>query len=325
MAVPQPTQELRKTDFWFTVTMIAYATRNVGIRRSSDETSAAVGPGGERREAGLARFACAPLPGTRPTSYGLIASRGMQVGGRTSGPTRRGVDLPPSYRHPQCSVNTGPHRPTVSVIYGGADVTALAEPASEVGWWHVLNVHCMFAERGCVERLALALGGASSQRAVQAHSLHPMAEEEDATALYSNFTVKESGRKCEVLYIPDGIRVTAAKLLSVVADIWKLELPNIMLSCDAGTVHPRLFATPKLCALPSFSVFWADAQKHAAQAGKKEGQERTDFAQDIIVRPRSLSRHIRATFLLHCSRAPCLHTATASSRSYSPSSNPAMK
>ena len=34
--------------------MIAYATRNVGIRRSSDETSAAVGPGGERREAGLA-------------------------------------------------------------------------------------------------------------------------------------------------------------------------------------------------------------------------------------------------------------------------------
>lgn len=115
-------------------------------------------------------------------------------------------------------------------------------------------------------------------------------EEDEAEAKYSSFIVKETGAKCEVLYIPTDVRVNSAKLQSIVLDHWKLELPTTMIKCDAGTVHPKSFATPKLCTLKTvtgrepFKVFWEDALHHAKIAGCKEGDEQIQFAEDIIVR-----------------------------------------
>merc|ERR1719181_461568 len=58
--------------------------------------------------------------------------------------------------------------------------------------------------------------------------------------------------------------------------------PNVLLSCDAGVVHPQLFASKLLAQLPEWSQFWADAQQHAERAGYKEGEEKETFAMSVI-------------------------------------------
>ena len=44
---------------------------------------------------------------------------------------------------------------------------------------------------------------------------------------------------------------------------WKLTMPNVLLSCDAGAVHPRSFATPELCRLPQYATLWEEAMEQA--------------------------------------------------------------
>ena len=90
-------------------------------------------------------------------------------------------------------------------------------------------------------------------------------------ALVSSFLVKEKGCVCQALFVPNGTRLTAPKLQALVAQ-WKMPGPSTLLSCDAGTVHPRSFASAQLARLDSFKQFWADAQQHAKRAGHTEGQ-----------------------------------------------------
>ena len=111
-------------------------------------------------------------------------------------------------------------------------------------------------------------------------------EEEKAAAMISSFTVKETGRNCQLLWIPEGTTPTDTKLTSIVQDIWgfKEDEPNNMISCDAGTVHPKMFASPDLCELHNFRVFWEDAQKHAKDvSGVTDGEANIKKARLVIV------------------------------------------
>jgi hypothetical protein len=114
----------------------------------------------------------------------------------------------------------------------------------------------------------------------------PVEEESGGgSAMCAEFLVKETGRKCQALLIPDGVRLNNQKLTALVTDTWKLTPPSIMLSCDAGTVHPKMFASQKLAELPSFDQFWADAKQHVTRTGVKEGtDEHTKNSLDVIVR-----------------------------------------
>ena len=126
-------------------------------------------------------------------------------------------------------------------------------------------------------------------------------EEAGSNALVAQFFVKESGALAEILFVPNGIRLGGPKLKDFFEKQWKLAAPSTMLSCDAGTVHPKQFAAIGLAQLPSFEVFWADANQHAERAGRTEGQEvracacartrtaRTSCARDATVSGCSLS------------------------------------
>jgi len=111
--------------------------------------------------------------------------------------------------------------------------------------------------------------------------------------LLSCFYVKESGTTADVLYIPSGNRVNTGKFIQVY-EYWQKvsesmldgEDPGTLITCDAGTVHPKLFATAHL-ANPDIGpaghglerVFWDDAKAHAKRAGW-EGD--ADATLDII-------------------------------------------
>ena len=82
-------------------------------------------------------------------------------------------------------------------------------------------------------------------------------------------------------FVPDGTRLNQQKIMALV-NMWKLEPPSIMLSCDAGTVHPKTFASTLLVKTAAFDQFWKDAMKHATRAGYKEEKECEEFALEVI-------------------------------------------
>ena len=84
--------------------------------------------------------------------------------------------------------------------------------------------------------------------------------------MLARFVVKETGSERSALFVPDGFRLDSSKLQSLVGEQWEIEA-QMLLSLDAGTVHPMQFAASALVQLPQFASMWADAQKHAARAG----------------------------------------------------------
>ena len=109
------------------------------------------------------------------------------------------------------------------------------------------------------------------------------AAEPDPNALVkcSEFFFKESGRKCYMCSIPDGLRLNTLKL-GTLKEQWDLCDPNTLIASDAGTVHPKAFASEKLIDLPSFTQFYADAQLHAERAGVEKGADRDAFALSVV-------------------------------------------
>jgi len=106
-------------------------------------------------------------------------------------------------------------------------------------------------------------------------------EDGGSQAVCGELCFKESGRACKALFIPEGVRINAVKMTALLKQ-WGLDNPSIMVSCDAGTVHPKEFAAPKLVALPSFSVYWADAQQHAEGQGGCSKEDKEAFALGVI-------------------------------------------
>ena len=67
------------------------------------------------------------------------------------------------------------------------------------------------------------------------------------------------------LFLPAGLRLPAAKTLELAQRAWKLQLPNVLIACDAGTVHPKAFAGLELCGLDQFQQLWGEATQQAAR------------------------------------------------------------
>ena len=108
------------------------------------------------------------------------------------------------------------------------------------------------------------------------------ADEGGGGVVCGEFVVKETGTVSKALFIPEGARLNSQKLTSLLAQ-WKKEPPGILISSDAGTVHPKSFAAPKLVALKSFEKYWEDALQHAGMAGGTNSPEETeDFALSVI-------------------------------------------
>lgn len=89
------------------------------------------------------------------------------------------------------------------------------------------------------------------------------------------------GLRCGVCFVPTGQRLNAQKLQAL-RDHWKLPAPNLIISSDAGTVHPKAFASEKLIELSSFTQIFSDAQLHAERVDIPAGTERDAFALGVV-------------------------------------------
>ena len=98
-----------------------------------------------------------------------------------------------------------------------------------------------------------------------------MGDEGGAPTLGS-FVIKETGRECSAIFVPDGWRLDAPKLKSLFSEQWQLEV-GMLVSFDAGAVHPKQFAAPALVQLQQFAQMWDDAQKHAARSSGGAGDD----------------------------------------------------
>ena len=89
----------------------------------------------------------------------------------------------------------------------------------------------------------------------------------EENAKLASFFVKEPGASALAIFMPDGKRLVTADLLELTEKVWKMKGPNVMISCDAGTVHPKRFAAmPLVKTTKSFEGYWKDATQHAERA-----------------------------------------------------------
>ena len=82
----------------------------------------------------------------------------------------------------------------------------------------------------------------------------------------------ESGgasQKAELCLLPCEYQLQPAKLLDLVKNTWRLELPNLIVACDIGSAHPLQLGTTMLAELPQFQSWLADAQRHRAAAADR--------------------------------------------------------
>lgn len=92
-------------------------------------------------------------------------------------------------------------------------------------------------------------------------------EPSDDKAKVGAFIVKETGTNGNMIFIPDGIRLELSDLQELMEKTWKMKGPNVIVCCDAGTVHPKKFATlPLVSTTKSFEGYWRDAQQHTERA-----------------------------------------------------------
>ena len=183
--------------------------------------------------------------GGTPQGAGLLAGAGASLVPGLSIPAHREAPLPPA---------------------GQTDTLA---PTGEVS-------------TGLKEKLGKAMTKATGAGALM-EAAPDMEASEDENATCGAWLFKESGSSCKVLFVPAGTRLNSTKLETLLLQWWQPEKelekirPDTMIASDAGTVHPMMFATPKLVQLPSFKQFLSDAKFHAERESKDEG-----FAQEVI-------------------------------------------
>jgi len=76
-----------------------------------------------------------------------------------------------------------------------------------------------------------------------------------------------STRKNSAVFVPH--KVSAKQLSSIIADVWQMPAPNMLISVDAGSAHPSELATKDLC-LSSVYRNWA--QQGREQTAQTEGE-----------------------------------------------------
>ena len=111
----------------------------------------------------------------------------------------------------------------------------------------------------------------------------------ERNALCAQFNIKgtSSFKPAEALFVPEGVRLTPQRMVELATRTWKLALPNVLLTLDAGTAHPRAFASNELCALQQFERMWeeatAQAQRHrSGDETEPTAEERKERALGLI-------------------------------------------
>ena len=69
----------------------------------------------------------------------------------------------------------------------------------------------------------------------------------------------------ELCLVPCGYKLQPSKLLDLVKDTWRLELPNLIVAFDIGSAHPLQLGTTELAELPQFQQWLADARRHRSE------------------------------------------------------------
>ena len=103
----------------------------------------------------------------------------------------------------------------------------------------------------------------------------------ERNALCAQFNIKgaSSFKPMEVLFVPEGVRLTPQRIVELATRTWKLTLPNVLLTLDAGTAHPRAFASYELCALQQFERIWEEAM---LQAQRRRQADQTEPAAEEV-------------------------------------------
>ena len=72
-----------------------------------------------------------------------------------------------------------------------------------------------------------------------------------------------SSRKNSAVFVP--FKVSAKQLQSIVADVWQMPAPNMLISVDAGSAHPSELATKDLCLSKEYRNWAQQGREQTAQ------------------------------------------------------------
>ena len=92
----------------------------------------------------------------------------------------------------------------------------------------------------------------------------------DKTPRRARFEVLETGRKAECLFVPGGVRLPPASVVELATKTWKLAMPNLIVVCDAGAVHPTEFVSADLADLPAFESLLRQAGEQVAASADRD-------------------------------------------------------
>ena len=82
-----------------------------------------------------------------------------------------------------------------------------------------------------------------------------------AKVVDENTGVAKSGTIAEFCFVPAGCKpMTVKELEDIVADKWNLGQANMLISCDAGNMHPKSLATKKLSSQPQFDEWMRQSE-----------------------------------------------------------------
>ncbi len=82
----------------------------------------------------------------------------------------------------------------------------------------------------------------------------------------------------EFVFVPAGAKVTSKTITDIIVNKWKLEPANMLINCDAGSMHPRALATKKLSSQPQFFDWMNQAKAQMLKTQTEE--EKAEFNLD---------------------------------------------
>jgi len=89
----------------------------------------------------------------------------------------------------------------------------------------------------------------------------------------------------EFCFVPStGKPMTVKELQDILINKWKLDQPNMIINCDAGSMHPKALATMKLSAQPQFDEWMRQSE---AQLKKTMTRDDIDLSNPEVVKEQS--------------------------------------
>ena len=90
---------------------------------------------------------------------------------------------------------------------------------------------------------------------------------------------------CEFCFVPTGGKpMTTKSLQDLIKNKWKLTQANMLINCDAGSMHPKALATMKLSSQPQFDDWMKQSE---AQLRKTMNSDDIDLSNPEVVREQS--------------------------------------